>query len=87
MPSRTDDANQKLPVTVIAWKPWIESVVSPEIERTGKDLRTALSEKLDVDAMISYMKNDKKLPRIHREVVKCICYNTFLGSTPSVLSK
>jgi len=29
MSSRTDDANQKLPVTVIAGKPWIESVVSP----------------------------------------------------------
>ena len=78
MPSRTDDANQKLPVTVIAWKPWIASVVSPEIERTGNDLRTALSEKLDVDAMMSYIKNDKKLPRIHREVVKCICYKLLI---------
>ena len=28
-----------------------------------------LSEKLDVDAMMSYIKNDKKLPRIYREVV------------------
>ena len=78
MPSRTDDANQKLPVTVIAWKPWIESVICPEIERTGKDLRTALSEKLDVEAMMSYIKNDKKLPRIHREVVKCIWYKLLI---------
>ena len=46
-----------------------EQEVIEEMERTGKDLRTVLSKKLDVDAMMSYIKNDKKLARIHREVV------------------
>lgn len=46
-----------------------EEEVIEEMERTGKDLGTVLSEKLDVDAMMSYIKNDKKLPRIYREVV------------------
>jgi len=37
--------------------------------KLGKDFRTVLSEKLNPDVMMSHIKNDKKIPRIYREVV------------------
>jgi hypothetical protein len=46
-----------------------EQEIIEEMERTGKDLKTVLSEKLDSDTMILRVKNAKKLPRIHREVI------------------
>jgi hypothetical protein len=39
------------------------------MRRTGKDLKTVLSESLDPDAMILRIKNSEKLPRITREVL------------------
>jgi hypothetical protein len=40
-----------------------------EMKRTGKDLKTVLSERLDIDTMMSDIKNNKELPRIHRELI------------------
>jgi hypothetical protein len=47
-------------------KKWQEIV--EEMKRTGKDLKTVLSERLDTDVLISRVKNDEKLPRISREL-------------------
>jgi hypothetical protein len=46
-----------------------EQEVVEEMKRNGKDFRTVLSRKLDTDVMMSHIKNDKKIPRIYREVV------------------
>ncbi|MGA9154517.1 MAG: hypothetical protein WBZ36_28360 [Candidatus Nitrosopolaris sp.] len=46
----------------------VEQEIIKEMERTGKDFKTVLSELLDTDAMILRVKNSK-LPRIHREVI------------------
>jgi hypothetical protein len=48
-----------------------EQQIVDEMKRTGKDLKTVLSEKLSIDAMISpeRIASIKKLPRIQREVV------------------
>jgi hypothetical protein len=43
--------------------------VADEMKRTGKDLKTVLSERLDIDTMMSDIKNNKELPRIHRELI------------------
>ncbi|MGA9152043.1 MAG: hypothetical protein WBZ36_15815 [Candidatus Nitrosopolaris sp.] len=40
-----------------------------EMKRTGKDLKTVLSERLDIDTIMSDIKNNKELPRIHRELI------------------
>jgi hypothetical protein len=48
-------------------KKWREIV--EEMKRTGKDLMTVLSERLDTDVLISRVKNDEKLPRISRELL------------------
>jgi hypothetical protein len=40
-----------------------------EMKRTGKDLMTVLSERLDTDVLISRVKNDEKLPRISKELL------------------
>jgi hypothetical protein len=48
-------------------KKWQEIV--EEMKRTGKDLMTVLSERLDTDVLILRVKNDEKLPRISRELL------------------
>src|SRR5215469_3840043 len=45
-----------------------QQVVVEEM-KLGKDFRTVLSQKLDPDVMMSHIKNDKKIPRIYKELV------------------